>query len=46
MMRVAADATQIADVVYEALTDGKDQVNYVAGEDAQEKTQKQFMQGV
>ncbi|CCH53023.1 short-chain dehydrogenase/reductase SDR [Fibrisoma limi BUZ 3] len=34
MMSVAADATQIAAVVYEAVTDGKDQVNYVAGEDA------------
>ena len=26
--------TQIAEVVYEAATDGKDQVRYVAGEDA------------
>jgi NAD(P)-dependent dehydrogenase (short-subunit alcohol dehydrogenase family) len=34
MMRVAASADQIAAVVYEAATDGKDQVRYVAGEDA------------
>jgi len=34
MMDKAADAAQIAAVVYEAATDGKDQVNYIAGEDA------------
>lgn len=34
MMSVAADATHIAAVVYEAVTDGKDQVTYLGGEDA------------
>jgi NAD(P)-dependent dehydrogenase (short-subunit alcohol dehydrogenase family) len=34
MMQSASSATQIADVVYEAATDGKDQVRYVAGADA------------
>jgi NAD(P)-dependent dehydrogenase (short-subunit alcohol dehydrogenase family) len=34
MMHNASTAEQIADVVYEAATDGKDQVRYVAGNDA------------
>ena len=34
MMQSASTAKQIAEVVYEAATDGKDQVRYVAGEDA------------
>ncbi|MGS2740906.1 SDR family oxidoreductase [Sinomicrobium sp. M5D2P17] len=34
MMQSASTAEQIAEVVYEAATDGKDQVRYVAGEDA------------
>ena len=34
MMQHASTASQIAEVVYEAATDGKDQVRYVAGEDA------------
>jgi NAD(P)-dependent dehydrogenase (short-subunit alcohol dehydrogenase family) len=34
MMQSASSAEQIADVVYEAATDGKDQIRYVAGEDA------------
>lgn len=34
MMEFAATAAQIAEVVYEAATDDKDQVRYVAGEDA------------
>jgi NAD(P)-dependent dehydrogenase (short-subunit alcohol dehydrogenase family) len=34
MMEAAATPAQIANVVYEAATDGKDQVRYVAGEDA------------
>lgn len=34
MMQAAASAETIAEVVYEAATDGKDQVRYVAGEDA------------
>jgi NAD(P)-dependent dehydrogenase (short-subunit alcohol dehydrogenase family) len=34
MMKAAATPAQIAEVVYEAATDGKDQVRYVAGEDA------------
>ncbi|WCT11581.1 SDR family oxidoreductase [Mucilaginibacter jinjuensis] len=34
MMQNAATAEQIAGVVYEAATDGKDQVRYVAGDDA------------
>jgi len=34
MMDSASTAEQIAEVVYEAATDGKDQVRYVAGEDA------------
>ena len=34
MMQAASTAGQIAEVVYEAATDGKDQVRYVAGEDA------------
>ncbi len=33
-MQSASTAEQIAEVVYEAATDGKDQVRYVAGEDA------------
>lgn len=35
MMERASSAEQIARVVYEAATDGKDQVTYMAGEDAQ-----------
>jgi NAD(P)-dependent dehydrogenase (short-subunit alcohol dehydrogenase family) len=34
MMKNASTAEQIAEVVYEAATDDKDQVRYVAGEDA------------
>jgi NAD(P)-dependent dehydrogenase (short-subunit alcohol dehydrogenase family) len=34
MMQSASTARQIAEVVYEAATDGKDQVRYVAGNDA------------
>ena len=34
MMSAASSAEQIAGVVYEASTDGKDQVHYLAGEDA------------
>ena len=34
MMQSASSAEQIAAVVYEAATDGKDQIRYVAGEDA------------
>lgn len=34
MMESASAAGQIAEVVYEAATDGKDQIRYVAGEDA------------
>ena len=34
MMHNASTPEQIADVVYEAATDGKDQVRYVAGNDA------------
>jgi len=34
MMDAAASAAQIAEIVYEAATDGKDQIRYVAGEDA------------
>lgn len=34
MMQSAATAAQIAAIVFEAATDGKDQVRYVAGEDA------------
>lgn len=33
-MKSASTAEQIAEIVYEAATDGKDQVRYVAGEDA------------
>ena len=33
MMQSASTAEQIAEVVYEAATDGKDQIRYVAGED-------------
>lgn len=35
MMKNASTAEKIAEVVYEAATDGKDQVRYLAGEDAQ-----------
>jgi NAD(P)-dependent dehydrogenase (short-subunit alcohol dehydrogenase family) len=35
MMAHASTAEQIAEVVYEAATDGKDQVRYIAGADAQ-----------
>ncbi len=34
MMESASSAQQIAEVVYEAATDGKDQIRYVAGADA------------
>lgn len=34
MMEMASTAEQIAEVVYEAATDNKDQVRYLAGEDA------------
>jgi NAD(P)-dependent dehydrogenase (short-subunit alcohol dehydrogenase family) len=34
MMDAATSADKIAEVVYEAATDGKDQIRYVAGEDA------------
>lgn len=34
MMQAAATAEQMAEVVYEAATDGKDQIRYVAGADA------------
>jgi NAD(P)-dependent dehydrogenase (short-subunit alcohol dehydrogenase family) len=34
MMTRAASAEQVAQVVYEAATDGKDQIRYVAGDDA------------
>ncbi|MEO6684414.1 MAG: SDR family oxidoreductase [Dyadobacter sp.] len=34
MMESAATAGQIAEVVYEAATDGKDQIRYIAGADA------------
>jgi NAD(P)-dependent dehydrogenase (short-subunit alcohol dehydrogenase family) len=34
MIQSASTAEQIAEVVYEAATDGKDQIRYVAGEDA------------
>lgn len=34
MMDVAVPADKIAEIVYEAATDGKDQIRYVAGEDA------------
>lgn len=33
-LKTASTAEQIAEVVYEAATDGKDQVRYVAGADA------------
>jgi NAD(P)-dependent dehydrogenase (short-subunit alcohol dehydrogenase family) len=35
MMQAASAPQQIAEVVYEAATDGKDQIRYVAGPDAQ-----------
>lgn len=34
MMQAASTAGKIAEVVYEAATDGKDQIRYIAGEDA------------
>ncbi|WP_221393765.1 SDR family oxidoreductase [Dyadobacter sp. NIV53] len=34
MMQAAATAEQIAEIVYEAATDGKDQIRYIAGNDA------------
>jgi NAD(P)-dependent dehydrogenase (short-subunit alcohol dehydrogenase family) len=34
MMQSASTAEQIAEIVYEAATDGKDQIRYVAGQDA------------
>jgi hypothetical protein len=34
MMQSASTAEQIAAIVYEAATDGKDQVRYIAGNDA------------
>ena len=34
MMDAAATAEQMAEIVYEAATDGKDQIRYVAGDDA------------
>lgn len=38
-------AEQIAEVVYEAATDGKDQLRYVAGEDAKAKYAERFKMG-
>jgi NAD(P)-dependent dehydrogenase (short-subunit alcohol dehydrogenase family) len=35
MMQSASTAEQIAEIVFEAATDGKDKIRYVAGEDAQ-----------
>jgi len=34
MMNAAASAEEVAEIVYEAATDGKDQIRYVAGDDA------------
>jgi len=34
MMQAASSAEQIAEIVWEAATDGKDQIRYLAGEDA------------
>lgn len=36
MMTLASPADLIAEVVYEAATDGKDQIRYIAGQDAKE----------
>ncbi|MFC3158023.1 SDR family NAD(P)-dependent oxidoreductase [Chryseobacterium arachidis] len=41
MLAAAASAEEIAQVVYEAATDGKDQVSYIAGADATALCQRQ-----
>ena len=41
----ASTAEQIAEVVYEAVTDGKDQIRYVAGEDAKEQYERRLKIG-
>lgn len=45
MMQYASSAEQIAAVVYEAATDGKDQLRYVAGEDARTLYAQRLEQG-
>lgn len=45
MMQYASSAEQIATVVYEAATDGKDQLRYVAGQDAQTLYAQRLEQG-
>jgi len=42
MMKAASTPEQIAAIVYEAATDGKDQIRYVAGNDANALYQKQL----
>lgn len=45
MMVAAASAANIAEIVYEAATDGKDQVRYVAGDDANALHQRRLETG-
>lgn len=45
MMNTASSPEQIAEVVYEAATDNKNQLRYVAGEDAKEIYQKRLESG-
>ncbi|MGS2738940.1 SDR family oxidoreductase [Sinomicrobium sp. M5D2P17] len=41
----ASTAEQIAEVVYQAVTDGKDQIRYVAGEDVKEQYERRLKIG-
>lgn len=45
MFEMASTPEQIADVVYEAATDGKNKLRYVAGEDAKKLYQQRLEQG-
>jgi len=46
MMDIALPAEKLADVVYEAATDGKDQIRYLVGEDAKAMYQRRNEIGV
>ena len=45
MMNAAATAEHMAGVVYEAATDGKDQIRYIAGEDAKAMYERRLQLG-
>jgi len=45
MMNAASAPEQIADIIYEAATDGKDQIRYIAGTDAENMFQTRTQMG-